>query len=151
MAEEKSSADLGKALKPQQRRFVQEYMVDLNGTAAAVRAGYGERNAASTASRLLRRPEVQAYRDALLKEAFEAIGIDKYNIVLKTWEIFQRCAEKKPVLEWDSAQREWVPSGQWQFDSKGALRALDMLAKLLPGLRREEDQGPSYEDLLGEE
>lgn len=54
------------------------------------------------------------------------------------------------MLEWDSAQREWVPSGLWQFDSKGALRALDMLAKLLPGLRQE-DQGPSYEDLLGEE
>ena len=95
--------------------------------------------------------DLEAYRDALLKEAFEAIGIDKYNIVIKTWEIFQRCAEGKPVLEWDRDQREWVPSGLWQFDSKGALRALDMLAKLLPGLRQEEDQGPSYEDLLGEE
>ena len=66
------------------------------------------------------------------------------------WEVYQRCMEKKPVLEWDTVARAWVESGLWQMDSKGALRALDLLSKMLPGLRQEDDGG-SYEDFLDEE
>lgn len=152
MAEEARSAEeLGRNLKPRERQFVREYLQDLNGTAAAIRCGYSERSAASQASRLLRKPEIREYRDALLKEQFEAIGVTKHTLAAEVWEVFQRCMEKKPVLEWNSDLREWVESGNWSFDSKGALRALDLLGKMLPGLRRDEEEGPSYEDLLGEE
>ena len=40
-------------LTPQQQRFVAEYLIDLNGTQAAVRAGYSPKTAAVQASRLL--------------------------------------------------------------------------------------------------
>jgi phage terminase small subunit len=40
-------------LTPNQERFVQEYLVDLNGTQAAIRAGYAAGSASVTASRLL--------------------------------------------------------------------------------------------------
>jgi phage terminase small subunit len=40
-------------LRPQQVRFVQEYLVDVNGTQAAIRAGYSPRTAQEQASRLL--------------------------------------------------------------------------------------------------
>lgn len=42
-----------KSLTPRQRRFVVEYLIDLNGTRAAIRAGYKPDNAAAVASRLL--------------------------------------------------------------------------------------------------
>ena len=45
-------------LTPRQRRFVSEYLVDLNGTQAAIRAGYSEPGAHVTASRLLRKAKV---------------------------------------------------------------------------------------------
>jgi phage terminase small subunit len=38
---------------PKQLRFVEEYLKDLNGTQAAIRAGYSARTAAVQASRLL--------------------------------------------------------------------------------------------------
>ena len=41
------------------RRFAQEYIFDLNGTEAAIRAGYSASRAKQTASDLLHRPEVQ--------------------------------------------------------------------------------------------
>lgn len=41
------------ALTPKQQRFVEEYLVDLNATQAAIRAGYSARTAAVQASRLL--------------------------------------------------------------------------------------------------
>lgn len=40
-------------LNPRQQRFVEEYLVDLNGTQAAIRAGYAVRGADVQASRLL--------------------------------------------------------------------------------------------------
>ena len=46
-------------LSPRQVRFVAEYVVDLNGTQAAIRAGYSRRTARIKASQLLARPEIQ--------------------------------------------------------------------------------------------
>ncbi len=149
---EKKIVELAKALTDQQRLFVHEYMLDLNGTQAAVRAGYAEKTAAARASRLLRTPKIKAYRDALMQERFEAVGINQYNIVLCTWQLYLRCTQKEPVMEWDSGAHAWTPSGEWQFNVKGALKALDMLRQMLPEIKRnEDDEGPSYEDLLGEE
>ena len=55
-------------LTQKQRRFVQEYLVDLNATQAAVRAGYSERTAHVQGPRLLGNVRVQvAIREALKK------------------------------------------------------------------------------------
>ena len=53
-----------KQLGPKIGRFVDEYQVDLNGTQAAIRAGYSERTAAQQASRLLRNVKVRLSRCA---------------------------------------------------------------------------------------
>lgn len=45
-------------MTPKQARFVAEYLIDLNATQAAIRAGYSERSAASQAEALLRNPEI---------------------------------------------------------------------------------------------
>lgn len=145
----KKSTELAKALTVRERRFTLEYMRDLNGTQAAIRAGYAEKNAASQASRLLRKPEVRAYRDALMEEAFEAIGINKYNIVMCIWEIYKRCMEKELVEEWNSELHCYVPTGVWQFNAKGALKALDMLRQMLPEMKKDESSaGGGLEALL---
>ncbi len=47
-------------ITPKQKRFVEEYLVDLNATQAAVRAGYSVRTA--NGSRQLRRPAASASR-----------------------------------------------------------------------------------------
>lgn len=45
-------------LTPKQARFIEEYLVDLNATQAAIRAGYSEKTAYSQGERLLRNVEV---------------------------------------------------------------------------------------------
>jgi len=47
-------------MTPKQRRFIDEYMIDLNAARAARRAGYGQRWAAHQGRRLLRTPEIAA-------------------------------------------------------------------------------------------
>ncbi len=47
------------ALTPKQQAFVEEYLVDLNATQAAIRAGYSRDTARQIASENLARPDVQ--------------------------------------------------------------------------------------------
>ena len=48
-------------LNEKQQRFADEYLIDLNATRAAIRAGYSEKTAAAQASRLLKDVKVSAY------------------------------------------------------------------------------------------
>lgn len=58
------------ALTPKQRRFVDEYLIDLNATAAYMRAGYaGKGNSAeASAARMLRNVKVQAFLTERMKD-----------------------------------------------------------------------------------
>jgi phage terminase small subunit len=47
-------------MTPKQERFVQEYLIDLNATQAAVRAGYSAKTAEQIAYENLRKPEIAA-------------------------------------------------------------------------------------------
>lgn len=55
------------ALPERRRRFVREYLHDLNGTRAAIRAGYGEKSARAEASRLLTNVDICTAVDAGLE------------------------------------------------------------------------------------
>jgi len=70
-------------LNAKQQRFVEEYIIDLNATQAAIRAGYSEKTAKSIGQRLLTYVDVktaidenlQRMRDAALADAYE---VEKY-------------------------------------------------------------------------
>ncbi len=51
-----------------QKRFCDEYLIDLNATQAAVRAGYSERTAYSIGQRMLKNVEVKNYIDDQLQQ-----------------------------------------------------------------------------------
>src|SRR4051812_9638179 len=46
-------------LTAKQQRFVEEYLVDLNATQAAIRAGYSEKTAYKIGAENLRKPQIQ--------------------------------------------------------------------------------------------
>lgn len=48
------------ALNAKQRRFVEEYLVDLNATQAAIRAGYSKKRADAIGYENLRKPEIES-------------------------------------------------------------------------------------------
>lgn len=58
------------ALTAKQQRFVEEYLVDLNATQAAIRAGYSEKNADKIGSELLGKTGVaEAVQEAMAKRS----------------------------------------------------------------------------------
>jgi hypothetical protein len=74
-------------LTDQQERFVDEYLVDLNGTKAAIRANYSPKTAQEQASRLLSKPHIQkAIAEAKARRA-ERTEIDQDRIVRELWNV----------------------------------------------------------------
>jgi len=90
------------ALNTKQQRFVEEYLVDLNGTQAAIRAGYAPKAAYSQACRLLKHDEVQVLVTAGRKQMADATGITVEKVLERWWQLatanpaevsqFRRCA-----------------------------------------------------------
>ena len=62
-------------MTPKQDRFVAEYLVDLNATQAALRAGYSPRTAPQQGSRLLKNVEVQAAIAGQQAQQLEAVEV----------------------------------------------------------------------------
>lgn len=62
-----------KKLTPKQQRFVEEYLIDLNATQAAIRAGYSEKTAGAVGHENLKKPEIQdSLKDAIEKRSEES-------------------------------------------------------------------------------
>ncbi|EIM25740.1 terminase small subunit [Microvirga lotononidis] len=62
-------------LTDKQKRFVEEYLIDLNATQAAVRAGYSEKTARSVGSENLTKPDIMAAIEEAQKARSERTGI----------------------------------------------------------------------------
>ena len=67
-------------LSPRERLFVEEYVIDWNGTQAAIRAGFSPRTAYAIASELLRRPQVASAIAALLGERVDRIRATRQTV-----------------------------------------------------------------------
>lgn len=118
-------------LTTQQELFCQEYIIDYNGTRAAIRAGYSEKTADVQASKLLRNVKVLARIRAIQKDRLEKLAVTQESVILNLLEVYDRCMQAKPVLEWDCNEHKMVETGEYTFDSKGALKAMEMIGKHL--------------------
>lgn len=71
------------ALTEKQKRFCDEYLVDLNATQAAIRAGYSEKTAKQIAQQNLTKLDIQEYIKKRMAEKEDAL-IAKQDEVLQT-------------------------------------------------------------------
>lgn len=130
---------------PQQELFCREYIVDYNGRQAAIRAGYSERSAASTASRLTTNDDILARVRELQKEQMERLSLNADMVILEILDTYRSCRQGTPVLQRNKSTGKWEESGIYQFDSHGALKALEMLGKHL-GVFEKKPAGSDKED-----
>lgn len=119
------------ALSGKHERFCQEYVIDYNGTQAAIRANYSEASAKQQAYRLLQREDIRERILELQKEQVARLSISQDFVMLQMLDTYHCCREAYPLMEWDYAAREMVETGKYAFDSKGALKALEMMGKHL--------------------
>jgi len=113
-------------LSHQQLRFADEYVVDLNGAKAAVRAGYSENGARQQASRLLTNADIQAE----IQERFQArqirTQIDQDFVLEGLRENYNRAMQAVPVRD-----REGKETGECRWSGTVANKALELLGRHL--------------------
>ena len=67
--------------KAKQQRFVEEYMIDLNATQAAIRAGYSPKTAGSIGEENLRKPEIDKAISILRAEQSKRTGVTADRVI----------------------------------------------------------------------
>lgn len=116
----------GKKLTPKQKMFVAEYLVSLNATDAARKAGYSEKTAEIIGHENLRKPNIQAAIQVAQQERSEKLSLSAEWVLERFKLISDRCIQGEPVMD-----REGKPTGEWKFDSSGANKATEMIGKHL--------------------
>ena len=103
-------------LTPKQQRFVEEYLIDLNATQAAIRSGYSEKTAAVIGAENLIKPNIaKAIADAEAKRE-ERTQIDSDYVLKRLVEIDQMDVldimdddgNVKPLRDWPKIWRQYI-------------------------------------------
>ncbi|WP_047277562.1 terminase small subunit [Pseudomonas lundensis] len=121
------------ALTAKQQRFIVEYLIDLNATQAAIRAGYAVKGAKDQAYQLMQRPEVVA----AIKEAMEARNqrtkVDADYVLNRLTEIDQM--DLLDILDDDMSIK---PLSKWPKVWRQSLSGFD-IAEMFEGVGKERD------------
>lgn len=103
-------------LTPKQQRFVEEYLIDLNATQAAIRAGYSEKTAKSIGQENLTKPDIQKAIEEAQNKRQEQTQIDAAYVLKRLVEIDQMDVldimdddgNVKPLRDWPKIWRQYI-------------------------------------------
>ncbi|WP_434774121.1 terminase small subunit [Pantoea agglomerans] len=101
------------ALTDKQEMFCREYLIDLNATQAAIRAGYSEKTSNEQGARLLANVSVQIRISELKAQRNDRIDVDADYVLKRLFEIDQMDVldillangELKPIKDWPKVWR----------------------------------------------
>lgn len=101
------------ALTDKQEMFCREYLIDLNATQAAIRAGYSVKTANRTASENLSKPDIQSRIAELKAQRNDLVGVNATYVLNRLVEIDQMdvldiltsTGELKPIIQWPKVWR----------------------------------------------
>lgn len=117
-------------LTPQQDLFCREYLVDLNGSKAALRAGYSPKAASQQGSYLLALPKVQARVQMLMDERAQRLNITADVVLHRWWTI--HTADANELIQMRRVNCRWCwgegHAYQWQ-DHEYELKCEEVLKK----------------------
>lgn len=104
------------ALTEKQRLFVDEYLIDLNATQAAIRAGYSKKTAGQIGDENLKKPQIaNAIQEAQAKRS-ERVQVDADYVLARLVEIDRMdvldimtdAMSLKPLSEWPKVWRQYL-------------------------------------------
>ena len=110
----KANPAQSRELTPKQRRFVEEYLVDLNGAQAAMRAGYSQKTAGSQAFDLLKKPEIQAAIAEGRKDQQERTEINADRVIREAWSILTADARELVQVKVGCCRHCWGEGHRYQ-------------------------------------
>lgn len=120
-----------------QKRFCEEYLVDLNATQAALRAGYSEKTAYSIGDENLKKPEIQNYLRELMQERSQRTEVTADTVIRELKQI--ALAEDVEISGRDKIKALELLGKHLGMFSSGAdnSETLQRLDKVLGGIKSE--------------
>ena len=110
-----------------QQRFCEEYLIDLNATQAAIRAGYSPTSAYSIAGENMKKPELLERIAELKAERSKQVQVDAAWVLTQAVKVHERCMQAEPVTERvDGIEQD---TGEFKFEHSGANKALEIIGK----------------------
>jgi len=106
-------------LSLKQRRFIEEYLIDMNATAAAIRAGYSERAAHSHGSYLARRPNIAAAIERVLAARRMDLRVTAERVIRELARI--AFADIGRIIDWSDEDMTVRPPGTLTEDERAAI------------------------------
>ena len=97
------------ALTEKQKRFCDEYLIDLNATQAAIRAGYSEKTARQTATENLSKPYIREYIDKRLAEKDAELIADQDEVLKYLTSVMRREKNEHIVVTNSEEKTTYVP------------------------------------------
>lgn len=97
-----------KKLTAKQQRFCDEYLIDLNATQAAIRAGYSEKTARNIANENLTKPDIREYIDKRMKEKEAALIADQDEVMRYLTAVMRRELNEAVVVTLQTKTEKWV-------------------------------------------
>lgn len=95
-------------LTEKQKRFCDEYLIDLNATQAAIRAGYSEKTAAVIATENLRKPNIKEYIENRLAEKEKELIADQDEVLRYLTSVMRREMKESVVVTLQNKTEKWV-------------------------------------------
>lgn len=113
-----------------QKKFCDEYLVDMNATQAAIRAGYSERTAKAQGSRLLTNVNVKAYLDMMIEEVHTEKIADAEEVMKYLTSVLrgEEC-EEVVVVEGRGDGMSVATTVTKDISAKDRLKAAELLGK----------------------
>lgn len=112
-----------KTLTAKMKLFVLEYIIDYNGTQAAIRAGYSEKYAAQQAQRLLADDRINAAITDAIADCIKRCHITKDMVLLKWWDIANADPNELTQLRRFNCRYCWGDDHEYQWTPKQYERA----------------------------
>ena len=95
-------------LTAKQQMFCDEYLIDLNATQAAIRAGYSEKTAAVIATENLRKPNIKEYIEKRMAEKEKSLIADQDEVMKYLSAVMRRQMKDSVVVTLQSKTEKWV-------------------------------------------
>lgn len=111
-------------LTPKQAMFVQEYLVDFNATAAAVRAGYSKKTANRIASENLSKPDIQTAIQAAILERSQRIEITQDRVIRELAKVAFADGTTYARVVGGGSRVELTDTDQLTEDQRGAISCI---------------------------
>lgn len=117
-------------MTPKQKRFCEEYLIDLNATQAAIRAGFSEKTAKSIASEYLTKPDIKEYISERMAQKNDEL-IAKQDEVLRYLTSVMRGESKSEIVVIEGTGVGFSAARRMKKnpDEKERLRAAELLGK----------------------